>query len=120
MLAVYELNRTELLRDLFVWAYKRSCARYSAIRQSIGDPDPFRIQHRQLITDTVAEVVLGEMTKLQAIACLRMRAQTKLPAHDQARFIEIAETQLMALHEGNIARYRLRPSEYRAWREHWA
>ncbi len=26
MVGVYELNRVELLRDVFVWAYKRSCA----------------------------------------------------------------------------------------------
>jgi hypothetical protein len=29
------------------------------------------------------------------------------------------ETEIMSLHEGNIARYRLRPAEYRAWRESW-
>jgi hypothetical protein len=25
----------------------------------------------------------------------------------------------MSLHEGNIARYRLRPSEYQAWQKVW-
>jgi len=25
----------------------------------------------------------------------------------------------MSLHEGNIARYRLRPAEYQAWRQGW-
>jgi Fic family protein len=27
-LGVYELNQIELLRDVFVWAYERSCQRY--------------------------------------------------------------------------------------------
>ncbi|NOQ46075.1 MAG: hypothetical protein GQ559_05310 [Desulfobulbaceae bacterium] len=31
-LAVYELNRVELLRDVFVWAHQRSCTRHSAVR----------------------------------------------------------------------------------------
>jgi len=31
MLGVYELNRIELLRDVFVWAYERSCQQYLAI-----------------------------------------------------------------------------------------
>jgi hypothetical protein len=31
----------------------------------------------------------------------------------------VVETEIMGLHEGNIARYRLRPSEYQAWRETW-
>jgi len=38
---------------------------------------------------------------------------------DQARFIEVAETEIMGLHEGNFARYRLRPSQYQTWREGW-
>jgi hypothetical protein len=48
VLAVYELNRIELLRDVFVWAYERSSARYSAVRQSLGEPDPFRLRYRAL------------------------------------------------------------------------
>ncbi len=43
MLGVYELNRIELLRDVFIWAYRRSAARYTAVRQSLGEPDPFRM-----------------------------------------------------------------------------
>jgi len=35
------------------------------------------------------------------------------------RFVEVVETELMSLHEGNIARYRLRPSEYHAWEKNW-
>jgi hypothetical protein len=119
MLGIYELTRTELLRDLFVWAYRRSCARYSAFKQSIGEPDPFRIRHRQLISNTVADVVRGAMGKRQAIALVQRRAEEQLPQAEQARFIEVTETQLMALHEGSIARYRLRPSEYRSWQKRW-
>ncbi len=44
ILCVYELNRVELLKDVFLWAYERSSARYSALRQSLGEPDPFRLK----------------------------------------------------------------------------
>ena len=119
MLGVYELNRIELLRDVFVWAYKRSCARYSAVRQSLGDPDPFRLQYRQHIIQTVADVVRGKMDKLQAVNHIRRLAGKKIEASDRQRFIEVTETQLLSLHEGNIARYRLRPGEFHAWHEVW-
>ena len=119
MMGIYELNRTELLRDVFVWAYKRSCSRYSAVRQSLGEPDPFRLKHRQLVTQGVADVVHGKMNKLQAVNHIRRLVQERVIAEDRARLIEIVETQLLSLHEGNIARYRIRPSEYRAWREVW-
>ena len=37
----------------------------------------------------------------------------------QGAAIEVVETEVMSLHEGNIARYRLRPSQYQTWRETW-
>ena len=119
MLGIYELNRVELLRDVFVWAYKRSCTRYSAVRQSLGDPDPFRLQHRQHIAQAVAEVVREKMSKPQAVSFIQRFAREQIEVPDQQRFIEVVETQLLSLHEGNIARYRLRPSEFHTWREIW-
>ena len=68
MLGVYELSRTELLRDVFVWAYQRSAARYAAVRQSLGEPDPFRMRHRAALREVVGAVVLGRMDKTQASA----------------------------------------------------
>ncbi len=119
ILGVYELNRIELLRDVYLWAYQRSAARYSAIRQSLGDPDPFRMRYRQQIRQLVHEIVTEGMRKKSAGEEIKQFADTTISAEDKARFIEITETELMSLHEGNIARYRLLPSEYKRWREAW-
>jgi hypothetical protein len=119
ILGVYELNRIELLRDVFVWAYERSCARYSAVRQSLGEPDPFRLRYRALTVEIVSEIVCGGMDKKAATAFIKQRAMEGVPQENRARFIEVVETEVMSLHEGNIARYRLRPSQYQAWRETW-
>lgn len=119
ILGVYELNRIELLRDVFVWAYERSCARYSAVRRSMGEPDPFRLRYRELVAETVFEIVDGRMDKKAAAAFIKERAEKRVREQDRARFVEVVETEAMNLHEGNIARYRLRPSQYRIWREGW-
>ena len=119
MSGVYELNRIELLRDVFVWAYERSCARYSAVRQSLGTPDPFRLHHRVLVAETVAAVVRSGMDKKAATAFIRRRATESVSHESRARFVEVVETELISLHDGNIARYRLRPSEYETWRKTW-
>jgi hypothetical protein len=119
VLGIYELNRIELLRDVFVWAYERSSARYSAVRQSLGEPDPFRLHYRLLVAELVAAVVRAGMDKQAATALARERAAERVPPADQARWVEVVETELMSLHEGNIARYRLRPAEYHAWRQGW-
>ena len=92
---------------------------YSAVRQSLGEPDPFRLRYRALIFDTVAEVVRAAMNKQRAIAFVARQARQHLPPADQHRFVEVTETELMSLHEGNMARYRLRPSEFEAWRQGW-
>jgi Fic/DOC family len=119
MIGIYELNKIDLLRDVFVWAYKRSCARYSAVRQSLGEPDPFRIQYRTLIADAVTHVVRARLSKASAISYVRGVAEGQTPLADQPSFIEVVETQLLNLHEGNMARYRLRPSEFEAWQLAW-
>jgi Fic/DOC family protein len=119
ILGVYELNRIELLRDVFVWACERSCARYSAVRQSLGEPDPFRLRYRTVVAETIAEIVRGGMDKKTAAAFIKRRATHGIAQKDQAHLIEVVETEIMSLHEGNFARYRLRPSQYQTWREGW-
>lgn len=119
MLGIYELNRIELLRDVFAWAYKRSCARYSAVRQSLGEPDPFRLQYRSQIIQAVTDVVRQTMSKLQTVRYIQQFTQAQIAPQDRERFIEVVETQLLSLHAGSIARYRLRPSEFQAWQANW-
>ena len=119
LLGVYELNRVELLRDVFVWAYERSCARYAAVRHSLGEPDPFRLHHRALIGETMAAIVVNGLDKRKATAYIRRMADENLDKAARMRFVEVVETELMSLHEGNIARYRIRPAEYADWRKNW-
>jgi Fic family protein len=119
LLGVYELNRTDLLRDVFVWAYERSCARYSAVRQSMGEPDQFRLQYRDNITNLINEVISNCMDKKAAALFVKEYAANEINHKDQARFIEVAETELLNMHEGNMARYRIRPSQFTNWRSNW-
>lgn len=119
MIAVYELRRVELLRDIFVWAYKRSCTRYGAIRQSLGEPDPFRLKYRTRIGEAVRHVVQSAMNKAQASAWVQANAQELIDQADRERFVEAVDTELLSLTEYNIARHRLRPSEFMDWKRGW-
>ena len=115
VLAVYEQNQVALLRDLFVFAYERSCARYEAVQASLGEPDPFRLRFRADIKAIVREIVLSGKSIPQAEAPIRAYAKAKLPKEVWARFLTVVETELTSLHSGNYARYQLRPSEFAAW-----
>lgn len=114
VLAVYERRRVELLRDVYVWAYERSCARYAAVQQSLGEPDPFRLAHRALLKETVAELVRAGLGPLDFGDAVRPFAERLAPA-ERPRFLAVVEAELRNLNEGNFSRYRLRPSEYEAW-----
>lgn len=118
-LGVYERNDITLLRDVFLWAYQRSAARYTAVRQSMGEPDPFRLRYREQLRDVVRDVVLGAMSRQATRAHLVTTSREFIPTADQDQFAEVAETELLGLHEGNFARYLVRPSEFAAWQKIW-
>ena len=119
VLGVYELNRHQLLRDVFIWAYRRSAARYASGRQSLGEPDPFRMRHRTALREVVGAVVRGPMNKKQATAHVGAWTREHVDRPERERFRAITERELLSLHEGNFARYRIRPSEFAAWQEAW-
>jgi Fic family protein len=113
-LAVYELNEVELLADVFAWAYERSCQQYRAIAGSLPQPDPFRRKYREALADVVGELVRRGWPAEPKV--IEREAVDLVPADDRARFVDMAADELKQLHEGNIARYRLRLSEFRNWK----
>lgn len=119
MLAIYELNDVSILREVFLQAYRRSAQRYTVIRGAVGDPDPFRIQYRRAIAGQVAEIVRACCDRREAVARLRRWAEDAVIEADRKRFVSAAEETLAGLHEGNFARYRIRPSEFEAWDAVW-
>src|SRR5216684_1141000 len=113
VIAVYEFNRVELLRDVFVWAYERSCQRYVTVRDSLPEPDTFRLKYRDMLRDVIGSIIKDG--KKPTLGVIRKQVGHLVPANDLLRFGEVALQDLRGLHEGNIARYGLRPSEFRAW-----
>jgi hypothetical protein len=120
LLGVYELNEIHLLKDVFIWAYGRSAEHYAAVRQSLGEPDPFRFRHSAAIRQLVAEVIKGRMDRKRAAAHIAAWTKRNVAEGERARFQDMAETELINLHEGNFARYQVRPSEFKSWQEVWA
>ena len=113
-LGVYELTRVELLRDVFVWAYERSTQEYLAIKQDLAEPDPMRLAYRDVIKQTVYAVVMrpGE----DAVPLMTQAVAARVPEPDRAAVLSITVDELRRLHEGVLARYGLRPSEFAAWK----
>ena len=119
ILGVYELNRTDLLKDVFIWAYERSASRYVAVRQSLGEPDPFRLKHREALREIVRTIVLERLDRKAAFSRIAAWAGRNVEADEQDQFREVTETEVLGLHEGNFARYRIQPSQFRKWQVTW-
>ena len=77
------------------------------------------MRYRTQLRDVVAEVIRDGMDQAAASRHVHDYATLNVAETDRASFIEAAETELLSLHEGNFARYGVRPSEYQAWREVW-
>jgi hypothetical protein len=119
MLGIYEQNRIELLKDVFKWAYERSAASYIAVRQSLGDPDPFRLRYRVEIRNVIAEIIRNRVPKSGLAYRLIQLTSGRIPSEDVQRFMTVVQAELASLHEGNFARYQVKPSEFDAWQQRW-
>jgi hypothetical protein len=104
----------ELLRDLYVWAYERSTQEYLVIKQDLAEPDPLRLAWRELIKQTLHDVVTRP--EQDAIAMVTRAVDAEVPQAQRLNVQALIIEELKRLHEGVLARYGLRPSEFARWK----
>ncbi|HEX7636581.1 MAG TPA: Fic family protein [Noviherbaspirillum sp.] len=114
ILGVYEMTRVELLRDLFVWAYERSTQEYLAIKQELAEPDPVRLAWREFIKQTIHDVVT--QPDREPLATIRQAVIGRIPEGERDNVQALIVEELRRIHEGVLARYGVRPSEFIAWK----
>lgn len=114
MLGVYELRRIELLRDVFVWAYERSCQQYLAVQRQLVPPDSFRLRYRKELASAIKVIVTSQKPRDSKIVQKVMPPAVAEP--DRERFVQMVLDELENLYEGNALRFGLRPLEVAAWR----
>ena len=115
ILGVYERNRVELLRDLFVHAYERSCELYVAAKAAAVSPDPIRLRYREELRTIVADTVRA-LEPPDRESLRRWAAERGVRAEDSDAFAELALTIIVDLNEASAQRHRLTPREFDAWR----
>lgn len=113
MLGVYELNRIELLRDVFVWSYERSCQQYVAVKTQLVPPDTFRLRYRGALAESVRAIV-RKVQPLNA-ATIRKSIPKSVASADRMKFVDLVLEEFRGLHAGNAIRFGLRPLEFDGW-----
>jgi Fic family protein len=114
ILGIYELGRIELMRDVFVWAYERSCQHYAAVERQLVPPEPVRLKYRRQLGELVRAVVGS------GVPADEQQVQRWVPDSvgevDRQRFVQVAMVELEALHEGNAVRFGLSGLAVAGWR----
>lgn len=113
LLGVYELNRVELLRDVYVAAYESACRQYVAVRREMIQPDIFRLRHRQALAEAIRAIVLGNQSADEAT--IRAHLPSGVAEADHARFMKLVQDEFRALHAGNAIRFGIRPLAFQQW-----
>jgi Fic family protein len=113
-LAVYELSRIEILRDVFVWAYERSVQEYLAVRKTLTPPDPLRLKYRAPLHTLIHQIVTENIGKPLALID---QAAEAIPEEHRAAFTDMVLDDLKRLHEGVLARYRIQAAAFETWKQ---
>jgi len=89
------------------------------LRHALGKPDTFRLRYRKALIDCVGEALrqVGRGDAIDAGEVLSHLAKDLVPENGREQFLKIAKEEIAALHEGNFARYRLRPGEFKDWQK---
>ena len=113
-LGIYEMARVELLRDLYIWSYERSTQEYLANKQNLAEPDPLRLMWRDFIKQTIH--LLVTRPEQDPYVVIQQAVKAQIPESEQKDLQALVIEELRRLHEGVLARYGLRPSEFSAWK----
>ncbi len=117
LLAIYELNKTALLKDVFIWAYERSATHYQLTRNVLGEPNLFQMKFDQELKTIVRLVVESALHGEILIQTIENWSRDHIESANRAPFITLVEQELASLHIGNIAIYKIKPICFAQWKK---
>jgi len=115
VLLFYETNETQPLVELFRWSYLQSCKQYAVLKQSIGEIDGYRIQHRAQRKQVMGEIIRAglhndEIEKQLVNFCHQQAINS------QDKFIAMTLTDLKLLHQGAIIGLGITQNQFVTWK----
>ncbi|MEQ1644145.1 MAG: Fic family protein, partial [Pyrinomonadaceae bacterium] len=118
LLGIYERNDVSLIRDLYMWAYTRSSQRYTAIQLAMGEPNLMKLRYRTQIQEIVRSIILERVAGSDVVSRIHASLNVSTIAEaDRGEVFNLIEQEIVSLHDGNVARFKVRPSEFQEWKE---
>ena len=80
----------------------------------MAEPDLLRIRYREALILVVQAIVRNR--KIPSAQNVMRLADELVPEKDQEVFVKMVLEALQRIHEGNVARFRLKLSDFQAWK----
>jgi len=78
-----------------------------------------RLRYRDDLREVVSQIIRMRIDPASATAYIQRRTEASVPPEMRERFRQAVESDLIALNQGNVARFPGRLSEFEAWRQVW-
>lgn len=118
LLGVYELNRVEMLRDVYVSSYEQSAHRLHQDKDRQVAPSVLELQYRGLIDDMVRDIILNAQDGSYIDAIRRnIDVFTELTTYQKREVLEVTLEKARKSPVTTMRRYGVSPDEYIAWDE---
>ena len=116
LLYFYETNELLPALELYQWAYEKSCEQYDVVKESLGDIDAYRIQHRMARKEAMGQIIRNNITDKKInefLSSYCMENNIELPD----KFIAMTTADLMQLHEGAIIGMGVTEAMFNKWKK---
>jgi hypothetical protein len=113
ILGVYELNDVSLLRDVFMYAYERSCRRYLSVTKPWRTPTRVEGQYHQQLIEAVQTIIKEHLPPEPSV--FESFKHRGIEPRDHEEFVAMLSRAIQTLHRGHLGSYLLWLSDYEAW-----
>ena len=119
LLGVYELADVSLLKDVFLWAYRRSALHNKAIQESLPPPEPINLRYRALIQGSIKELVEAKTSQALVAPAIAWLLGKDIASNERNELANVIHEALNTLHEDNIDDFGISLEDFSQWKSTW-
>ncbi len=83
----------------------------------MGEPNLLKLKYRTQIQEIIRTVILEKVAGPQVVYKIQsLLTAQQLPEAVAVELFKLIEIEVLSLHDGNIARFKIRPSEFQEWK----
>lgn len=101
LIAIYELNDTHPLKELYFYSYKRTCQEYKEIAQTV-EFDEVRVRYRYHRREIIRHIITHKLINQELENYIASETENIIPSMDRTRFKEIVAEDLKEISPSRI------------------